>query len=88
METEDFEKLAKSIAIKIEKDVESALVETQANLDFSNLCNGTTSANGFKFGENEASDFISDLMNQVGDVLIKSLVGYPTKQQKARNECE
>ncbi|MGX7232468.1 hypothetical protein ACWODG_06895 [Enterococcus italicus] len=74
MLTEDFEKLAKEIAAKIEKDVESALVETQANLDFSNLCNGTTSANGFKFGEDEASDFISELMIQVADEIIRELI--------------
>lgn len=74
MLTEDFEKIAKSIAAKIEKDVESALVETQANLDFSNLCNGTTSANAFKFGEDEASDFISNLMNQVADEIIRELI--------------
>lgn len=74
MLTEDLEKLAKLIAEKVEADVRKSLVDVQSNLSVANLSNGTTKANGFNFDNDEASDFISELMNQVADELITVLV--------------
>lgn len=74
MNDDEQKELVDKISYKIQDDVKKGLLEVSMNLSASNLANGTTEANGFRFGEDEMSDFISDLMVGVASNLIEKIV--------------
>ncbi|GMC10406.1 hypothetical protein K5E_25450 [Enterococcus thailandicus] len=71
---EDYKKLVSTLASKIESDVSQALQEITISLHESNVANGTSDANGFKFKKDEMSDFVGELMVEVYFELDKRLL--------------
>lgn len=74
MHDKEQNELVNKISTKIHDEVEKELSEVSADLHFTNQSNGVTGANGFRFGPDEMSDHISELMNDVANKLIDQLV--------------
>ncbi|MGG5316415.1 hypothetical protein [Enterococcus sp. AZ072] len=74
MHDKERNELVNKISSKIHDEVDKGLSEVSADLHFSNQSNGVTGANGFRFGPDEMSDYISELMNDVANNLIGQIV--------------
>lgn len=74
MGEKEYKELVSKLAAKIEEDVSKALQEVSISLHVSNVANGTSTANGFKFSKDEMSDFIADLLVEVHLELDKKLL--------------
>lgn len=58
----------------VENEVKVCLVDEQSRILMDNRANGTSEANGFRFGQDETTDFIRDIFDEVAEVPIDKLV--------------